>query len=409
MEQKLREYAKLLIEVGLGVRKGQTLVLACPVECAFFARMCASAAYDAGAREVVMNWKDDCLAREKYLRASDDVFDTVPEWQKHFYNDYAASDMAYLAISATDPETLRGVEPDRLVRAQRSSAEALDPFYRRQMQNAFPWCIASVPIPSWAKKVFPGLNADDAQAKLWDAIFAAVRISGDGRAVERWQEHLSTLERRRDALNALHFKSLHYTNSLGTDLTIELPETHLWSTGGSVSTTGQRFIANMPTEEIFTAPLKTGVNGTVCASMPLVDNGNIIDGIRFTLRDGRIVDCRADRGEEFLRAAISVDEGASYFGEVALVPYDSPISNQSLLFYNTLFDENASCHLAFGEAYPECIEGGAQMERAQLQEKGLNYSITHVDFMVGTADLSIVGTLYDGREVPVFVNGNFVI
>ena len=176
-----------------------------------------------------------------------------------------------------------------------------------------------------------------------------------------------------------------------------------------MSTTGQRFIANMPTEEIFTAPLKTGVNGTVCASMPLVDNGNIIDGIRFTVRDGRIVDCRADRGEEFLRAAISVDEGASYFGEVALVPYDSPISNQSLLFYNTLFDENASCHLAFGEAYPECIEGGAQMERAQLQEKGLNYSITHVDFMVGTADLSIVGTLYDGREVPVFVNGNFVI
>ena len=166
MEQKLREYAKLLIEVGLGVRKGQTLVLACPVECAFFARMCASAAYDAGAREVVMNWKDDCLAREKYLRASDDVFDTVPEWQKHFYNDYAASDMAYLAISATDPKTLRGVEPHRLGRAQRSSAEALDPFYRRQMQNAFPWCIASIPIPSWAKKVFPQTGEDEAVQKL---------------------------------------------------------------------------------------------------------------------------------------------------------------------------------------------------------------------------------------------------
>ena len=180
MEQKLREYAKLLIEVGLGVRKGQTLVLACPVECAFFARMCASAAYDAGAREVVMNWKDDCLAREKYLRASDDVFDTVPEWQKHFYNDYAASDMAYLAISATDPETLRGVEPDRLVRAQRSSAEALDPFYRRQMQNAFPWCIASVPIPSWAKKVFPELSGDEAVEKLWEAILYTSRAEHDG-------------------------------------------------------------------------------------------------------------------------------------------------------------------------------------------------------------------------------------
>lgn len=409
MEQKLREYAKLLIEVGLSVRKGQTLVIACPVECAYFARMCASAAYDAGAREVVMNWKDDYLSREKYLRASDDVFDTVPEWQKHFYNDYAVSDMAYLAISATDPETLKGVDPDRMTRAQRASAAAIDVFQRQQMQNGFPWCIASIPIPSWAKKVFPELSENDAMAKLWDAIFQTVRISGDGKAVERWQEHLATLSARRGKLNELHFKSLHYTNSLGTDLTIELPETHLWSTGGSVSTKGQSFIANMPTEEIFTAPLKTGINGTVYAAMPLVDNGNIIDGFHFVVKDGKITEAHAEKGEEFLKAAISVDEGASYFGEVALVPYDSPISNQKILFYNTLFDENASCHIAFGEAYPECIENGAQMEREQLEEKGLNYSITHVDFMVGTADLSIVGTTHDGREVPVFVNGNFAI
>lgn len=409
MEQKLREYAKLLIEVGLSVRKGQTLVIACPVECAYFARMCASAAYDAGAREVVMNWKDDYLSREKYLRASDDVFDTVPEWQKHFYNDYAVSDMAYLAISATDPETLKGVDPDRMTRAQRASAAAIDVFQRQQMQNGFPWCIASIPIPSWAKKVFPELSENDAMAKLWDAIFQTVRISGDGKAVERWQEHLATLNARRGKLNELHFKSLHYTNSLGTDLTIELPETHLWSTGGSVSTKGQSFIANMPTEEIFTAPLKTGINGTVYAAMPLVDNGNIIDGFHFVVKDGKITEAHAEKGEEFLKAAISVDEGASYFGEVALVPYDSPISNQKILFYNTLFDENASCHIAFGEAYPECIENGAQMEREQLEEKGLNYSITHVDFMVGTADLSIVGTTHDGREVPVFVNGNFAI
>ncbi|MDO4812068.1 MAG: aminopeptidase [Eubacteriales bacterium] len=409
MEQKLREYAKLLIEVGLSVRKGQTLVIACPVECAYFARMCASAAYDAGAREVVMNWKDDDLSREKYLRASDEVFDTVPEWQKHFYNDYAVSDMAYLAISATDPETLKGVDPDRMTRAQRASAAAIDVFQRQQMQNGFPWCIASIPIPSWAKKVFPELSGDDAMAKLWDAIFQTVRISGDGKAVERWQEHLATLEKRKDVLNQLHFKSLHYSNSLGTDLTIELPETHLWSTGGSVSTKGQPFIANMPTEEIFTAPLKTGINGVVYAAMPLVDNGNIIDGFHFVMKDGKIMEAHAEKGEEFLKAAISVDEGASYFGEVALVPYDSPISNQKILFYNTLFDENASCHIAFGEAYPECIENGAQMEREELQEKGLNYSITHVDFMVGTADLSIVGTTHDGREVPVFVNGNFAI
>ena len=409
MESKLREYAKLLIEVGLNVQKGQTLVISAPVECAHFARLCACAAYDVGCREVVMNWGDDLLGREKYLRAENDVFDSVPKWREHFYNDYAEMGAAYLAISASDPETLKGVDTDRIVRAQQSSAKALDPFYRLQMKNGFPWCIASIPIPSWAKKVFPDLSEDDAMKKLWDAIFETVRVRGDGTAVENWKKHLAQLKERKDKLNELHFKSLHYTNSLGTDLTIELPENHLWASGDGKTDKGQTFIANMPTEEIFTAPLKTGINGTVYAAMPLVDNGNIIDGFHFEIEDGKIVKFHADRGEEFLKAAISMDDGASYFGEVALVPYDSPISNQKILFYNTLFDENASCHLAFGEAYPECIEGGPELSREELQEKGLNYSITHVDFMVGTSDLSIVGTAYDGREVPVFIDGNFAI
>ena len=210
-------------------------------------------------------------------------------------------------------------------------------------------------------------------------------------------------------LNEYHFKYLHYTNSLGTDLTIQLPEDHLWAAGNSVMKNGVEFVANMPTEEIFTAPLKTGINGVVYSAMPLVDSGNIIDKFYFIIRDGKIVEAHAEKGEEFLKAAISVDEGASYFGEVALVPYDSPISNQKILFYNTLFDENASCHLAFGEAYPECIEGGESMTREEVQAHGLNYSLTHVDFMVGTADLSIVGTTHDGREIPVFINGNFAI
>ena len=409
MEERLREYAKLLIEIGLNVQKGQTLVISSPVECAYFARLCASAAYDVGCREVVMNWSDDLLGREKYLRAASDVFDSVPKWREHFYNDYAEMGAAYLAISASDPATLKGVDSERIVRAQQSSAKALDPFYRLQMQNGFPWCIASVPIPSWAKKVFPDLSEYDAMEKLWDAIFKTVRVSGDGTAVKKWKKHLATLSKRKETLNKLHFKSLHYTNSLGTDLVIELPETHLWASGDGKTGKGQTFIANMPTEEIFTAPLKTGINGTVYAAMPLVDNGNIIDGFYFEIKDGKIVECHADRGEEFLKAAITLDDGASYFGEVALVPYDSPISNQKILFYNTLFDENASCHLAFGEAYPECIEGGPEMSREELQKKGLNYSITHVDFMVGTSDLSIVGTTHDGREVTVFKDGNFAI
>ena len=407
MEEKLREYARLLVEVGINIQKGQNLILASPVECAPFARMCAQAAYAAGCREVIMNWRDDVLSREKFLHAADDVFDTVPEWNRHFYNDYAREGAAYLAISASDPENLKGVDQDRIVRSQRSGSEALKPFYRLQMANGFPWCIASIPIPSWAEKVFPG--CPDAVERLWEAIFQSVRITGDGKAVERWQEHLRLLEERRDKLNALRFASLRYRNSLGTDLTIRLPEGHLWATGGGETPKGQKFIANMPTEEIFTAPLRDGVDGVVVSSMPLCQDGNIIDKFSFVVKKGRIEEARAEVGQEALEAAISLDEGARYFGEVALVPYDSPISNQKILYYNTLFDENASCHLAFGEAYNECVEGGQNMDKEELKALGLNDSIAHVDFMVGTADLSIVGTTHDGREVPVFVDGNFAL
>ena len=409
MEAKLREYAKLLIEVGLNVQKKQTLIISSPVECAFFARLCADAAYDAGCREVIMNWSDDYLSRQKFLRADTSVFDDAPEWREKFFTHYAEAGAAYLAIAASDPETLKGVDPDRLVRAQKSGSLLRKTFDRLQMSNGFPWCIASVPIPSWAKTVFPELPEDQAMEKLWDAILRSVRIRGDGTAVSAWHQHLDTLGRRKALLNEYHFKYLHYTNSLGTDLTIQLPEDHLWAAGNSVMKNGVEFVANMPTEEIFTAPLKTGINGVVYSAMPLVDSGNIIDKFHFVIREGRIVEAHAEKGEEFLKAAISVDDGASYFGEVALVPYDSPISNQKILFYNTLFDENASCHLAFGEAYPECIEGGESMSREEVQAHGLNYSLTHVDFMVGTADLSIVGTTHDGREIPVFVNGNFAI
>ncbi len=409
MELKLQEYARLLVEVGINIRKGQTLIISSPVECAPFARLCAAAAYEAGCREVVMSWSDDVLGRARFLHADDAVFDEIPEWTRHFYNDYAAEGAAYLAISARDPEAMKGVDPGRLKRAQLARYTALDPFYTAQMSNKLAWCVGSVPIPSWAKKVFPDLMEEEAVSELWDAIFAAVRVTGDGKAVERWREHLDTLESRKNKLNELRFKTLHYTNSLGTDLTIELPEGHVWSAGAAPTPTGQVFVANMPTEEIFTAPLKTGVNGVVCAALPLVVNGNVVEGFHFVVRDGRIAEARAEKGEEFLKAAISVDENASYFGEVALVPYDSPISNQGILYYNTLFDENARCHLAFGRAYPECIEGGEEMSPEELEAHGLNQSAAHNDFMIGTADLSIVGTTHDGREVPVFEQGNFAL
>ena len=291
--EKLQEYAKLLIEVGLHVQKGQTLVISSPVECAYFARLCATAAYDVGCREVVMNWHDDYLAREKFLRAEDAVFDQVPQWRQHFFNDYANEGAAYLAIDAEDPEHLKGVDPDRRVRSLRVSGKALKDFYRLQMSSGFPWCIASIPIPSWAGRVFPSLTEEQAMESLWNAIFKAVRITGDGQSVRHWQEHLESLSRRKEKLNALRLKSLHYTNSLGTDLTVELPADHIWEAGDDCTSAGQPFVANMPTEELFTAPLRTGANGTVVASMPLVHDGNIIDGFRMTVENGRITSVSA--------------------------------------------------------------------------------------------------------------------
>ena len=353
-----------------------------------------------------MTWHDDARARMKCLRADEAIFGGVARWRRHFFNDYALEGAAYLAISASDPENFKGVDSKRIVRAQQASGKALKDFDRLQMCSGFPWCIASIPIPSWARTVFPDAGEDEAMAKLWDAIFKAVRISGDGKAVEKWETHLATLHERMEKMNALNFKSLHYTNSLGTDLTVELPEGHIWEAGNDVTLSGQEYIANIPTEELFTSPLKTGVNGVVYSAMPLVNDGTIIDGFHFVVKDGKIVEAHAKKGEEALKGAISVDEGASYFGEVALVPYDSPISNQKILFYNTLFDENAACHIAFGEAYP-CLKGGQQMTKDELKTRGLNDSITHVDFMIGTPDLSIVGTTHEGKDVPVFVNGNF--
>lgn len=406
MNEKLREYARLLIQVGLRVQKGQRLVISSPVECAFFARMCAEEAYAIGCKEVVMNWHDDVMARLKYLHADDSIFDEVAVWRSHFFNDHALEGAAYLAISASDPENFKGVENHRIIRAQQASGKALKDFDRLQMCGGFPWCIASIPIPSWAKTVFPDASEEEAMNQLWDAIFKAVRISGDGTAVEKWEQHLSTLHQRLETMNQLNFKTLHYTNSLGTDLTVELPEGHIWEAGDDVTLSGQSFIANIPTEEMFTAPLKTGVNGVVYSSMPLVHDGTIIDKFHFVVKDGKIVEAHAEKGEEALKGAISVDEGASFFGEVALVPYDSPISNQKILFYNTLFDENAACHIAFGEAYP-CLKGGKEMSKDELKARGLNDSFTHVDFMIGTSDLSIVGTTHDGKEIPIFIDGNF--
>ena len=402
----LKRYARLIVKIGLNPNKGQKLVINCPVECAEFGRMCAEEGYDAGCSEVLVLWSDDFCSRLNYLRADDSVFESFPEWKKMLVGHYADEGAAVLSIHATDPENFKGVDPSRIVKSQKLAGEALVEYRTKMMKNAFPWCVASIPVGSWASKVFPGETEDAAIQKLWSAILKTVRADGDEDPVELWKRHINKLGERRDKLNKYNFKYLHYKNSIGTDLTVELPEGHFWGAASEKAGTGQNFVPNIPTEEIFTAPKRDAVNGVVCASMPLVLDGTIIENIRFVLKDGKITEAYSDTNTDVLKNAISVDEGASFLGEVALVPYDSPISNMKLLFYNTLFDENAACHLAFGEAYP-MVEGSSEMDKDQLLAAGLNVSMTHVDFMIGTSDLSIVGITHDGKEIPVFVNGNF--
>ncbi len=407
MERKLQEYARLLVEVGVNVQKGQTLLLFCPVEHAAFARLCADAAYELGAREVVNVWNDDYMTRQKYLCADEAVFSEFPQWRADMFYFYAKQGAAFLHLRASDPENLLGVDPERIMTANKTAGVAQKRYRELSAKNTFPWSIGCLASPKWAKKIFPALPENEAVAALWEKIFAAVRVKGDGTAVAAWRQHAQNLKRHMKILNDYNFKSLHYKNSLGIDLTVELAENHVWEAGGDTTVSGQDYMPNMPTEECFTAPKKTGINGEIYAAMPLCRDGNVIEGIHFTMKDGKIVEAHATSGEEVLQNAISVDEGASYFGEVALVPYDSPIRQSGILYYDTLYDENASCHFAFGRAYASTLKGGTQMTKEQLAAAGLNDSITHVDFMVGTKDLSITGTTFDGREIPVFVNGNF--
>ena len=408
MDQRYEKYAKLLIDVGINVQQGQTLVIRCPVEKAWFARMLVSEAYKAGAREVVMRWGDQEISRQRYLHAADEIFDTYRPWEADMLNTLAREGAAFLSIISSDPDGMKGIDHARMTREDRVFGPAVAEYREAQMADKIQWCIAALPEENWARKMFPHISGEEAMEKLTEAIFSTMRITADNDPAEAWRRHNENFSARTAKLNGLNLKSLRYTNSLGTDLTIELPDGHYWEGGSSRSLRGVVFFPNMPTEEIFTAPKRDGVNGRVVSTKPFAVGGEIIDKFAFTFENGKIVKIEtADpKHRKLLEDEISVDQGACRLGEVALVPYDSPISNMDALFYDTLFDENASCHLAFGASYPT-IKGGADMTEAERAAAGLNQSITHEDFMVGSADLNITGVTHDGREIPVFANGNF--
>ena len=405
-ENLLKKYAKLAIYQGVNVQKNQTLVISSPIECAKFTRMLVEEAYIKGAKEVVVQWNDELTGKLKYKYSPMEVFETVPEWVKESRLSYAKEGACFLSISASDPELLKDVDPKKVATFRKASSIASREFSSRLMSNENAWSIVSIPTVGWAKKVFPNVSEDEAVEKLWDAIFKIVRVDSQD-PVKAWEEHKNTLKKNMDFLNSKRFKSLHYTNSLGTDLIIELPEKHLWAGGAEFNQDGTEFIANMPTEEIFSMPKKTGVNGKVVSSMPLNYGGNLINNFSLTFKDGKVVDFSAEEGYETLKNLLDTDEGAKYLGEVALVPYNSPISNSNIIFFNTLYDENASCHLAFGKAYSLCIKDGEKMSEEELLKEGANDSLTHVDFMIGTKDLQITGTTYDNEKFDIFVNGNW--
>lgn len=405
-ENLLKKYAKLAIYQGVNVQKNQTLVISSPIECAEFTRMLVEEAYIKGAKEVVVQWNDELTGKLKYKYSPMEVFETVPEWVKESRLSYAKEGACFLSISASDPELLKDVDPKKVATFRKASSIASREFSSRLMSNENAWSIVSIPTVGWAKKVFPNVSEDEAVEKLWDAIFKIVRVDSQD-PVKAWEEHKNTLKKNMDFLNSKRFKSLHYKNSLGTDLIIELPEKHLWAGGAEFTQDGTEFIANMPTEEIFSMPKKTGVNGKVVSSMPLNYGGNLINNFSLTFKDGKVVDFSAEEGYETLKNLLDTDEGAKYLGEVALVPYNSPISNSNIIFFNTLYDENASCHLAFGKAYSLCIKDGEKMSEEELLKEGANDSLTHVDFMIGTKDLQITGTTYDNEKFDIFVNGNW--
>ena len=402
-----KELARLAVRIGVNLQQGQRLIINAPIECAEFARLVAVEAYEVGAHDVVLSWNDEMLSRIRFEKAPEEVFQEFPDWKCRFYMDYAEEGAAFLTISARNPEIFRGIASSRLLAAQQAAGMALVEYRERLMKNRNTWCVISVPTEGWAKKVFPELPSTEAKERLWREILHAVRITGEENTIFAWKKHVDFLASAADFLNGHDFQSLHYRNRWGTDLVIELPEGHIWAGGAEKSESGASFVANLPTEEVFTAPKRDGVNGVVVATRPLVYQGNLIENFRIEFKDGRVVKYSAERGEEHLKALFATDDGSNYLGEVALVPHDSPISRSGVLFYNTLFDENASCHLAFGKAYPTCIRGGDKMLSLELLQKGLNDSLTHEDFMVGSEDLSIVGKKKDGSEVPVFVNGNF--
>ena len=400
----LREYAKLIVRVGVNVQKGQEVIVHAGLDQPEFVQMVVEEAYKAKAKKVTVEWSYQPLTKTHVRYQSVKTMGEVTGWEKARLEHYCNVLPARIHLTSADPDGLKGVNMGKVSKANQMSYPILKP-YRDRRENKEQWCIAAVPGKAWAKKVFPGERTSVAVEKLWDAILSASRVTED--PIKAWEAHNANMAKRCEYLNSLKIRTLHYTAENGTDLTVGMIGEGCWRGGGDTSLQGIYFNPNIPTEECFISPKRGEAEGIVYSSKPLSYRGQLIDNFSIRFENGKAVEVHAEKGEEQLKDMICMDEGAAYLGECALVPQASPISESGLLFYNTLFDENAACHLALGMGFADTIQDFQNKTLDECRELGINDSMIHVDFMIGCDSMNIEATCEDGKVVSIFRNGNW--
>ncbi len=406
LSHMMKRYAELIVRKGVALDRGQQLVLVAPVERADFARLLVRCAYEGGSGHVTVIWSDDQLDRLEYTYNDRSYFKNVPAWKCEQLNGLADAGAAFVFLEGNDPDALADIDPQKVVARRRAQNEQCSTYYRGLDFGNNAWCIAGVPVESWACKVFEDCSPQEALLHLWQAILSVARSDGDDPQAE-WERHNATFEKNKRILNECAFDALRYHSTNGTDFELGLCRNHIWQGGASRTVDEKVFFANIPTEEVFTAPDRMRAEGVVHASRPLVYNGKIVRDFWLRFEDGKVVDFDAREGAEVLDSIVRADKTSCRLGECALVSQDTPVRQSGLLFYNTLYDENASCHLALGTGFPECVVDGFNMDDDTLKGHGVNRSSMHVDFMVGADDLSITGITSTGEEIPVFVDGRW--
>ncbi|WP_431802942.1 aminopeptidase [Halobacillus andaensis] len=406
-QKRIEKYAELALTKGVNLQADQGLLINAPIEAADLVRIITAKAYGKGAKNVHVEWSDEMLSYMKMKNAPMSVLENFPKWKVDALEGMVKEGYSLLTVYGPNPDLLKGIDSDRIAKANKASGEALTNYREYIMNDKVTWSIVAYPQSSWAEKVFPEDTTENAQKKLWEQIFHITRIDQHD-PVKAWEEHNEKLRQAREYLNAKQYKKLHY-KAPGTDLSIDLVKDHIWHGGSATSAEGVEFNPNMPTEEVFTMPHKYGVQGTVSSTKPLSYGGNLIENFTLTFENGKVVDYTAETGKDTLKHLLESDDGAKRLGEVALVPNESPISQSGHIFFNTLYDENASCHLALGKAYPTNVKGGSTMTKEQMDQQGVNDSLVHEDFMMGSAELNIDGETQDGKFEPIFRNGSWAI